>query len=238
MTRLLKLSLAVATAAAFSSAMAFADVVPATAVIYAAGSQSSLLATIPQGGGGQTPTLPIGIPIPAGDNSVTFIVTGTISVDGGGHTNDADGVGGAPASSSTTGLGSISGITAPGAGYLTGVFLAPGGPSGAAPTPLDFTSTSFTSLSPLLDQTFFIGDGLTGDGSGSEQTFYVPSGATELYLGISDSFGYTGPPGFYNDNLGSFTVSEDFVPEPSSLVLLGTGAFGAAMGLIRRRKLA
>jgi hypothetical protein len=66
---------------------------------------------------------------------------------------------------------------------LVGVFVATGGPTGAAPTALNYTTTSSTSSSsytPLLDQTFFIGDGLTGNGSGTEQEFYIPSGATEL----------------------------------------------------------
>ena len=135
--------------------------------------------------------------------------------------NDADGDFGAAISSSVTGpVGSFSGIMAPGDGYLVGVFLAAGGPSGAAPPALDFTDpggTSFTSLSPLLDQVFFIGDGLTGDGSGSEQTFNTPAGADELVLGISDACGYNGGgPSCYGDNVGSYTASYSLIDPPAA----------------------
>jgi hypothetical protein len=181
----------------------------------------------------------------SGASSFTFSVTGMITVNAGGPTvlNDADGQGaGVTPYSMNTGAGSISGIAAPGQGFLVGVFIGPGGPSGPAPAALDFVTTSFTSLSPMIDQTFFIGDGLTGDGSGTAQTFVVPTGATELYLGISDALNYSGAPGAYFDNFGTFDVvatdaPDPSAPEPSSFLLFGTGILGMA-GMLRRKLLA
>jgi len=195
--------------------------VQATDVVYAAGSQSSIAAS--RGG-----TVPGAITLPSQSGSVSFssvqgsLTSGCISLEGcitfnsGGNLNDPDGTGAAAPTSTNTGYGSISGMTAPGAGYLVGVFVAAGGPSGAAPPALDFTSsgvgTSFTMLSPLLNQVFFIGDGLSSDGTGTVQTFNVPTGANQLYLGTSDSPFYSGPPGAYSDNLGSYSVAYTLSP--------------------------
>ena len=126
------------------------------------------------------------------------------------HLNDPDGGGAYPPTSSNTGYKKISGITAPLAGYLVGVFVHERGPGGTTPAALDFTTgagTGFTNIAPELDQTFFIGDGLTGDDTGTLQTFTVPHGARTLYLGISDACGFNGAPGCYFDNEGTFEVT-------------------------------
>ncbi len=85
---------------------------------------------------------------------------------------------------------------------------------------------------PTIGTVFFIGDGLTGTGSGAIQTFIVPTGATRLYFGFDDA------PGFYSDNTGSLdvtvTAETTETPEPSSIVLLGSALLGAA-GTIRRK---
>jgi hypothetical protein len=85
---------------------------------------------------------------------------------------------------------------------LLGVFLGPDQPDlTAAPEALDFLSNgdvpngrNFTSLAPELKQPFFIGDGVTDDGI--VQEFTVPDGATRLYLGVMDSFGWYNNSGF------------------------------------------
>jgi hypothetical protein len=111
--------------------------------------------------------------------------------------------------------------------FLTGVFTTASGPDGTAPSRLDFSSTStsvpggrsFTTLSPLVDQLFYVGDGLTGEGSGSLQTFIVPDEATHLYLGLIDGSRFIHGPDFYDNNAGSFSAQLVVVPEPTSLML-------------------
>ena len=110
---------------------------------------------------------------------------------------------------------------------LVGVFLGPDQPNlTAAPATLDFStaaSRDFDSLSPLLKQAFFVGDGLRNDGT-TVQTFFAPAGATRLYLGLMD--------GFDNwNNAGALEVEVN-VPEPAVLVLLGV----AGIAIARRRR--
>ncbi len=85
---------------------------------------------------------------------------------------------------------------------LIGVFLEAGAPdTSGVPEPIDFTSASrrdYTTLTPVLRQPFFIGNGLTS--SGVQQKITVPQGATRLFLGTMDG-------GNWTDNAGSFTAS-------------------------------
>ena len=191
--------------------------VRATDVIYAAGIQAAeagpALGTVPRGI----------IDLPTGSKGVYFRkITGSIPCfsaagcidlastnSGSYYYNDPDGKG-VWGTSYSGGYGSISGITAPGEGYLVGVFIVADGPTGKAPPALNFTGSSATSQPsgyPRLNQVFFIGDGLTGDGTGTHQVVYVPSGAAQLVLGISDSPDFdSSSPGDYNDNTGTYTV--------------------------------
>jgi hypothetical protein len=209
--------------------------VPGDANIFGAGH-----ATPPGGAGaGELPSeFDFGFTAGSGLVLIFSGVTGSVIVDSGSgnHVNDPDGVGSA-SGINVNSFGGISGTVAPTAGFLAGVFLGPSEPMDPAPLRLDFTmiGTSFTSLSPQLDQVFFIGDGLTGDGSGSLQQFNVPIGATRLVLGIVDAPGYNGDPGGYADNTGSFSASfnVNVVPEPPVSALLFGGA--GAVGLLVRR---
>src|SRR5262249_38122430 len=85
---------------------------------------------------------------------------------------------------------------------------------------LDFNPSAaqdYLSLAPLLQQGFFIGNGMTA--GGIQQRIIIPAGASRFYLGTMDGCCWI-------DNLGSFTaqVSQAWeVPEPATAVLVGLG---------------
>jgi hypothetical protein len=108
---------------------------------------------------------------------------------------------------------------------------------------LDFSvagATEFSAITPLIGQIFYIGDGQNASGF---QQFIAPAGATRLFLGIPDGFGFDGHPGAYDDNDGSYRVNIGVnqiptrdVPEGGALLPLFAAALGAmAFG---QRKLA
>ena len=156
---------------------------------------------------------------------LTFSASGTTNYNGCQATSaDGTGCGNFSTNAPYFGISTYSGpIDA-----LIGVFIGAGTPGGTAPTGLSFStagSQSQATLSPQLNQVFFIGDGLTGTGTGSVQQFVIPAGATRLYLGSSDGAGAN-----YN-NSGSLTVAVSDaatstaapVPAATPLVLLFTG---------------
>lgn len=140
--------------------------------------------------------------------------------------------------SSLLSVDGISGYLGP-QGPLTGVFLSDAIPSaGPAPATLDFTPAGlgldFATLSPELGQVFYIGDGITS--GGIFQAFTAPIGATRMFFGIPDGFGFGGPPGAYDDNDGAYRiivgVDEDpIIPEPTTAGLV---AAAGLVGLMRR----
>jgi hypothetical protein len=173
-----------------------------------------------------------GLNLTAG-NVVTFSATGSTNyapLPGcASPTPDGGGVCGTYSTLSYFGISTYSGpINA-----LIGVFINGNTPGGTAPAGLNFTgagATSQASYSPLLNQVFFIGDGLTGTGSGSVQQFVIPAGATRLYLGSSDGAGAN------YDNSGSFSVTATAsggaplaTPAPGTGVLLLTGLMALAV---------
>jgi hypothetical protein len=165
----------------------------------------------PDPGGGGGGELPVDVPLPPTASQLTVTlsnVTGSISCCSGANANGPDGQ---PGGTNISGYGGLSGITdGSDRFYLVGVFLANGQPSTPPPT-LDFTDNhSFSTLPPALGQVFFMGDGLTGTGTGDTQQFIAPVGATDLYLGIPDALGFSGNPGFYGDNVGSLNATVNF----------------------------
>lgn len=192
------------------------------------------LGTVPRGTlscGEPNGALPIEVPIPAGASHFTVSNTsGSVNCTSANVSASADGscLGATPTNiTSDTG---ISGIVNSGANmFLTGVMLDASVPAAPAPASLDFSSNSnFTSLSPQLRQSFFIGDGFTGTGSGLTQQFVIPAGATRLFLGYADAWNYSGLEGCYSDNSGgslSATVTFGFRAAPTTVP--ATSTFGA-----------
>lgn len=154
---------------------------------------------------------------------------------------NADGIGGLPATNISAD-GGISGISAPGTLFLMGVFADSSVGFGVAPGTLNYNaglSTSDSVFTPLLNQSFFIGDGLTGSGFGQTQVFKVPDLADRLFLGFADGNAFSGPPNFFGDNTGGLTVAGNIsqvsaVPLPAGLVLMLTGL--ATLGVLGTRR--
>jgi hypothetical protein len=144
------------------------------------------------------------------------------------------------AGSSLTSFGGISSYAGP-QGPLVGVFLDDSIPNGVAPAGFDFSPAGlgidFLSLSPALGQVFYIGDGKTA--GGDFQSFTAPTGATRLFLGIPDGFGFGGAPGAYDDNDGSYRIrigvnQVPVVPEPETYALMLAGL--ALLRVVARRR--
>lgn len=102
-------------------------------------------------------------------------------------------------------------------GAMVGMFLECGLPTRQAPTLRFYVNdgsqggikTDFEVLQPEIGQVFYVGDGLTGTGTGNHQMFLVPPTATHLYLGYVDTCSSSGfsSPGCYFDNAGAITVT-------------------------------
>ena len=175
--------------------------VPATSNIFASGQSVAF-----------SGTLPPAVTFPAGSvQAIKFGAAGKVTLGGGEPYSGPDGIP-FPGGTDLTSFNGLSGIIALDRGFfLTGVFLNDSVPAGSGPPILNFTDAeNFLTLSPQLFQTFFIGNGLTRT---TEQVFFVPSGATRVFLGISDGCVLAGgPPGCYEDNVGEFLVEVSLHP--------------------------
>lgn len=194
--------------------------VPATNNLYGAG---HAVAPAPGGAGGGL--LPTQVSIPPGASYFTISTLGAVSPYLNNFSLTAEGgVGGIFAGGcSNLSYGGIAGLVHSTRGFfLSGIFLDNSEPTNPAPPPLTFNdvSASASLISANLRQSFFIGDGLTGVGSGNTQMFAIPFGARRLYLGFMDSNAYGQLPGAYSDNRGQLTVTVTFGSSLSPAVLL------------------
>lgn len=181
---------------------------------------------------GQNPeTRPFAIEVAPGEE-LFFDATGTATFTPGGDPSGPDG----DVPKDVVAVGGISGFRGLGAA-LVGVFLDDAIPVADPPATLDFgdgaIGTDFASLSPARGQVFFIGDGLTGTGSGTRQRFVAPLDATRLFLGTMDGALPGGLPGYYTDNYFGYSVT--LAPE-SSAGAAGMVAAGALLALCRRMR--
>jgi hypothetical protein len=192
--------------------------VPGTADIFAAG-LAQPPALEPNGGppGTGGGTLPPSVSFVASTGAVLTVpaVTGEIFFNGPGLTSVPNGNPGF--STDFNPVGPISGIIdSDSCEFLTGVFLVGAQPTGAPPASLNFSSSAigadYTTLSPQLGQTFFIGSGSTS--SGVLRRILAPAGATRLFLGVADGPECQGNPGNYNDNGGAYQASVDLSTPP------------------------
>jgi hypothetical protein len=189
----------------------FSVSVPGTADIFAAGlAQPPALPPIsgPPGTGGGTVPPSVSFTAAAGQVITFPSVTGEISYSGPEYKSMPNG--NPEFGTDLNPVGPISGIINPeSCEFLAGVLLGSAQPTGAPPASLNFASSAmgdgYSTLSPQLGQTFFIGAG-SGSGGALHQII-VPSGATRLFLGIADGLACSGEPGTYDDNGGAYDAS-------------------------------
>jgi PEP-CTERM motif len=180
---------------------------------------------------GQSPVL--GLSGALAGYTLTFSATGGTDFSGGAVAPSPDGYTGYVYNMTSDYGTGISGALQVNVSGLVGVFIGSAVPSGPAPAQLN-TGVTFSSISPGLDQIFWIGDGLTGNGTGtgSAQTFLAPTGATRLYLGTVDGAGWYNNSGSLSVTINGFTSG---VPEPSTWAMMLLGFAGIGFMAYRRK---
>ena len=175
-----------------------------------------------------------------GANVFTFNASGLTNCCGGTPNTPPDGI---FAQTSIVGANGLSNAVGNTQLPLLGAFTTDTDPFGSTPpAALPWDANNPASLSPLLQQVFYIGDGRTGyqDATGSLLEFAAPANATRLYLGLADAFGFNGLTAAYADNTGSYAVTVSLapsaVPEPQTYAMIFAGL--ALLGFAGRRRLA
>ena len=176
--------------------------------IYGAG-----LTTPPAPGGGGGGVLPVKVTLASlGSPKVVDFPSASGTVSGwaaeGGY-NGPDGGSSWGGVTNVPAYGGISGIQDNVATmFVVGVFLGSSGQPLTPPPTLNVTiANNEAAFAPQLGQQFFIGNGRMA--SQALQSFVVPSGASTLYLGFAEVFGFNDPsllPGYYGDNGGSIAI--------------------------------
>jgi hypothetical protein len=183
----------------------------------------------------ESPVQVLGLSYSAGD-FLTFSATGIEGFGPGDPTSGPDGIASILTPHAAGAQNGVSDITAP-ANALVGVFLTSTQPSlSVAPGALDFStaaSRDYSTLSPPLQQVFFIGDGLTS--TSAVQHINIPNGATRFFLGPMDGFDWNNNVGSYSVTVNEFTPNAA-VPEPAPLCLLAAGLLTFLSPLAKRRR--
>lgn len=179
----------------------FEVIVPGTSNPWLAGMSAGQTANSGDAVPYQSPVEIMEVPIQVG-YEIEFSASGAVNNGTGVSLDEPDGnIGNQTQNHSGGAENGISDVITP-IGALVGVFLGGEVPDlSSAPSRLDFSgaeSRDYVRLLPALKQVFFIGDGLTGNGTA--QRVVVPVGATRLFLGTMDE-------NTWSDNQGFFTVN-------------------------------
>lgn len=180
--------------------------------------------------------MPVRIPLPAGSAGQAIVLSsakGGVTMGVNAPSPGPDGGYDPDLPTNVTAFGGISGVIGDaGLGaFLGGVFTSDSEPTVAGTPPtinysasaVAGTTTSTTTAasypSILLNQLFFMGDGLTDEGV--QQQFIVPRGATTLWLGLVDAGYYQGPPAGYDGDTGGYTVTVGVAASATGPIVTG-----------------
>lgn len=157
--------------------------------------------SMPAAHSGRGGVLPTRVTLPAGVRSIEHTATGQVGCGTGEPTSGPAGGGCAGGATNIESADGIAGIVdGTRTQFLVGVFLA-GRPPATAPERLDVAPGQpgeAASRAPALGQSFYLG---------ASASTTVPAGATALYLGFADGWGFQGGPSYYGDNTGGFRVT-------------------------------